>query len=735
MILRSLELKAFGKFGEASHEFRRGLNLVVGPNEAGKSTLVEAIPAVLFGVRDKQRFRSWGRQGSSSCSLVFEHPGGSVRIRRSLGDDQVELEEFDPLYQPQQSFSGKVAPQGRSAERRVYLESLQRLIGFSDEALFRSTLFFGQGRLALAAGTSLATKLRQLLSGAVEIDYDQVLTSLSEDYFALTRINPWGKDKSLDRELEQQQARRAEIEAELARQLQALAEHAELEERIAELAASTESWQQELDRGERYLSWVKNRWHLEERRESLARELEQLSLQRQQVDGLLRQQQSLRQQLSDAGLPLPEDDEQEFPLAELRQLRVSQQGLQVEEQRLRRQLAAGTGGKPWAVGLVLLLGAGLIGAGSWWWPQGRIPLLAGGAALLLLCGLWSGRRVVRQRALQTRLLGRLGLIEEQQQTLQQQLARLDARLQPLGLSSEQILNEGFLQRWEQSRQLRRHLGETVASLKVLPAVQDLEARERELLRELAVADERYEQLRPLRSGVDLEPEDIPAAEQRMEKLRQTLAAGRAELPELQGRRQALAVIVQRNQLLAEEHAALEVQIAKLQQRVAALQLGHEVLSEVVAEFRGGYLARLATQAGRRLAPLTDGRYRELRFDDQLQVSLKSPQGSWQPLEQFSAGTRDAVQMVVRLALLDQLGAGRKLPLVIDDALVNLDQARQQKFLEMLEKLSLEHQIIVFSHDQKLLGRAARDRWHVIPLDNSNSRPEKEESHVGQLHLL
>ena len=64
MILRSLELKHFGKFAERSFEFRRGLNLVVGPNEAGKSTLIETVPAVLFGVRNKERFKPWGRQGS-----------------------------------------------------------------------------------------------------------------------------------------------------------------------------------------------------------------------------------------------------------------------------------------------------------------------------------------------------------------------------------------------------------------------------------------------------------------------------------------------------------------------------------------------------------------------------------------------------------------------------------------------------------------------------------------------
>jgi len=735
VILRSIELKSFGRFVEASYEFRRGLNLVVGPNEAGKSTLAEAIPATLFGLRDKQRYRSWGRQGPSCCTLVFEHATGSVRIQRSLHDDQVHLEERDQLYQPVQSFSGKVPPQGRSSERRIYLEQVQRLIGFSDDALFRASLLFGQGQLAFPSQAALATRLRQLLSGSDRVDFDQVLESLMVDYFRLTRTNPWGKDKTQDRELERLLGRRDELEAELARQLSALSEHAELTERIAQLSGRIMSAEQELGQGGKYLDWIKNRWHLESRREALARELEQLSLQRQQVERLLRRQQELRQQQHDAGLPLPSDDEVEFPLAELRQLRLSQQALQVESQRLQRQFREVRRPSLLLFAMIsLLLALPTCGLG-WYWIAWRPELFGAAGILGLLPWLWCARRSAVSRMTRTGLTSRLEMAAEQRLQIDGQLLQLEARLQPLGLSPEQVLDEGFQKRWEQTRRLRAELGETLAALKVLPDIAALEERERQVLGELAVADERYEKIRPLRVGVDLDPDDLPDAEQRLAELKQDLDDDRQQLFALQSRQHALMAIVQNNRVLAEEHATVERQIVQARRKVEALQLGCDVLRETVEEFRGGYLGRLAQQAGRRLSPLTSGRYRQLRFDEQFQVEMKTPQGAWQSLEQFSAGTRDAVQMVVRIALLELLAPGHKLPLLIDDSLVNLDQGRQQKFLELLEKLSPEHQVIVFSHDPKLLGRAARDRWHVIPLDHGASRPEKEESHVGQLHLL
>ncbi|MEZ4483796.1 MAG: ATP-binding protein [Syntrophotaleaceae bacterium] len=174
MILRSLELKHFGKFGDRSFEFRRGFNLVVGANESGKSTMMEAIPATLFGLRNKDRYKPWGRQGTCETALALENGGCTVRIERELLSDRVQLVERDDMYQLLYQFDGKAAPQGRSSERAEYLDQLTRLLAVADEDIFRSSLFFGQGDLELADRNGLTTRLKALLTGFVEVDYDQI---------------------------------------------------------------------------------------------------------------------------------------------------------------------------------------------------------------------------------------------------------------------------------------------------------------------------------------------------------------------------------------------------------------------------------------------------------------------------------------------------------------------------------------------------------------------------------
>lgn len=56
MIIRELQLKNFGKFCGMSVTFSDGINVIYGPNEAGKTTIYQAICAMLFGL-EKQRGR------------------------------------------------------------------------------------------------------------------------------------------------------------------------------------------------------------------------------------------------------------------------------------------------------------------------------------------------------------------------------------------------------------------------------------------------------------------------------------------------------------------------------------------------------------------------------------------------------------------------------------------------------------------------------------------------------
>ncbi|PJB15837.1 MAG: hypothetical protein CO118_02005 [Flavobacteriales bacterium CG_4_9_14_3_um_filter_32_8] len=52
-IIEKIKIKNFGRFKELSLEFDKTLNLLIGDNESGKSTILSAIDMVLSGSRSK----------------------------------------------------------------------------------------------------------------------------------------------------------------------------------------------------------------------------------------------------------------------------------------------------------------------------------------------------------------------------------------------------------------------------------------------------------------------------------------------------------------------------------------------------------------------------------------------------------------------------------------------------------------------------------------------------------
>ena len=64
---------------------------------------------------------------------------------------------------------------------------------------------------------------------------------------------------------------------------------------------------------------------------------------------------------------------------------------------------------------------------------------------------------------------------------------------------------------------------------------------------------------------------------------------------------------------------------------------------------------------------------------------------------LSAGTLDLMYLAVRLAVCRlALPEGENCPLIIDDALVNLDESRQEQAMELLKQIARERQVILFT---------------------------------------
>lgn len=719
MILRSIELENFGRFRDQTVDFRRGMNLVIGPNESGKSTIAGAIPAVLFGTDQLERFKPWGRNACSAI-LFFEGQGRTIQVKRNLVTDEVELIEKDDLYHVLSQFSGKVPMRGRSASCQEYRALLESLLGVADESLFRATYFFGHQPLEWS-GEELAKKLRTLVSGTAETDYAEILDSLLEEYFQLTRSNPWGRDKQRDREYQV-----------VCQQLAALGETvsvpsfveidnvADIKEQVDKLSGELENDHQEFAKGLRYIERIRRQVaETSESAVSTVAERQTPAIEEVGSTG------SLSEQLAAVGLP--QNPPRELPqllteAAEIRQeLATLQQPFSNLNNREKKIPAV-----PW-VALGATMALLLAGGGIAWWlnPQAVWISLLCGVSISLLLG-WGGIRYSGGKKALAECLEERSRLEQKRFLAQKRQTELSERCEALGLPSSAIdlvrmqklvavHRELLEKRWQQT--------EVFESESVDGQIESDRDDQKVAAKSNHSADEN-ESERELRQ-----------LEVRMSEFEEGLKEKELLLRELQSQLNELSV----NQVPQSTTSATVLLERKheIEQRLAVLRKAINLLADAVDEFGRSHLTTLNNEASKLLNKITGGRYSAIRLDENMSPSVQVDGRRWIPAVNFSRGTVDAIYLALRIALAKVRDDGRSLPLMLDDPFVHLDSKRLATTLNLVDLASADGQLILFSHNSDLGKRAARERWHVVPLDGDSvaADPEEGGEHAGQLHLL
>lgn len=150
--------------------------------------------------------------------------------------------------------------------------------------------------------------------------------------------------------------------------------------------------------------------------------------------------------------------------------------------------------------------------------------------------------------------------------------------------------------------------------------------------------------------------------------------------------------------LKSEHAQLLEQRDALERQYAAIALAIETLGRADSELQSRFSPQLAQKAADYMDYLTDGRYDELVLARDLSAKARSADDPTpRDTAYLSAGTADLLYLSVRLALCElTCPADDPCPLVLDDTLVNFDDARAERARALFREIAQHRQVILFT---------------------------------------
>lgn len=714
MRIKRLRFEGFGCFNLGLDvSFQEGLNVILGPNESGKTTMVEGLIGVLFGLRDREAemsYRPRGVHGAWTGEVEIQAGDVEYHLARDFETHRVLVTmrrngELSTLYQ------GDANPRGRTDDLVAYLGVVEKITGLRDREMALRSLFMKQGELE----TAVDEQVRHLLSGAARGDHEAVLERLEEQHFALTRENPWGRRKNRPREIEELEEKLADLTTRRDRARQALESGGKLVGEMEEAATAVDSARAAAgDAAARFGNYSEffeihnERGELEKRLRTLREEVEKIKglvadCRRVEAD-LWPRYEVFRRTGPEFGESLRALGTLQREVADLADEYTRGENTLNNTpwpRNLRRGLLAG------AITAVVVF-AGAVGAGRMLWGvAGGITL--GVVAFLVVYLLGKGRERAR-----VRLEGQVVEMSDRLEKRRAELERLEADLKPIvgDRRLREVLEEfrdfrekaDLLSRYEQIRESHRSPAEAEADYEgVFQKLKLADSRARDLIARapyLVGADENLDQTAASLEKVRREKEEAEGLLRRAESSLGDLKLGRARQEGAQ---------VDDVESLEEDLNDCRDRKARLEARRDALRAAIEVLRDCIAGFQEGHVERLTGRAGDLMRRVTDGRYHRVVLDGSFEPCLLTKGGEEFAPGQVSRGAQDQLHLALRLAITAEIQGAAGHPILMDDVLVNCDADRLDRIRRLLEEMVAEgRQVLLFAHDPayRAWGRVA-----------------------------
>ena len=702
MIIRRVHVRRFRKLQDQTIECGAGLNVIRGPNDAGKSTLHLAFSAAFFPSqpREVKSYGPWGDDHPGEITVEFHVDGEVFRLRKDFAARKIVLEGGREILDTPKLVEAKLA---------------QMLGGLTSASLFRATLHVGQWDLAALEENmqrEIGAKLSRIVTGG-DSDGVRVLRQL-EKYITEQEVGmsrPAKYPGPLKRENDEI-ARLTDLRARLGGEVQAVEQAAVERDRLAARCAEMDAKVRE----DEALADANRRLY------ELDRQCGTLTARAEELQGLLAQVSGASRDLAAAAAQVAAEDAAPAPAA-VEALRTASERekvrrealLEAEDAARQAREDAGAEAPPpararpaWAAPAMLAAAAaGVVGLASM--AGGRVSLgvvlLAAAAAGAATVGValraqaaGQARAAAAEVAMRARQRGEAAesVLATRRRDVDAAAAEVRRQLQSLRVSSL----ADALERAERAQQAIQRRESAQRLLDSLQRGRDREA----IAKEAAQAVVELGAARAQRDDPALALKRLDAASyQRLTgdatQRRAELERTRAELQRLEGR---LAGHSRYEELAGTEEQLTELQarFARRTRRLDALRLARDVLDAAHRETIVSGKAALEERASRYVRALSGGAYERVVVDEATLAPRVwvGPPKEWADVEAHEIGSGGVHQcyLALRFALVDLLCADRRPPLFLDDPFLAYDEDRQGAAMSFLRELARDRQIFLFT---------------------------------------
>ncbi|MBN1898212.1 MAG: AAA family ATPase [Spirochaetes bacterium] len=700
MKLKKIILEGFGLFNKrSSFEFAPDkINVILGPNESGKSTLFKAITSIIFGLKKSEwgnKYQSWVQSKNHSGEIVFFLDDREYAMKRDFDTNTVIFIKKEGKHK-KSLFTGNVSAQSRTEEKQHYLNLLKEVIGLNNEDIFINTSIVSQRSLE----TEISGDIQQIITGAVGTNYKDILKSWMEKYFDITKKSPWKNisDKNKDRKLEQLELSIKEIESKKNQVVEASIKTSEIDEKIVKMENQKGEKERELKTLQDQFSSIKKYTDTAEKYNMLLVRHSEIS---QEINRIKEITQDLENKekygtshFSDFR-KITEDIVDNFKTYKNRNQEIDEKKTRLETLPDKKPLFIRT----FILASNLFIISLLSGLAAWKFQISYLYYVAGaiglGALALILINVFKHTRNKFEISTMKDIL-----IKEIE-NLKKETGILKNTLKPfLPLLQE----DKFSSLYDEYKNLSSDIKSLKYTLKNMKDPAELGKSSSKIQSELIILNKtltEIEQDNPfLRSYKDNPREGVSYGQKLnsdIHKLEKDIDRLKSTIWDLQKRQASTFTEDQSLESLQDHLEQMEEEYKDSRFQKESLTESINTLHESIVEYQERHLERLSRNISRIYKRITNDRYTGITMTREFQPIIKFHNSREVNFSSLSCGAEEQLYFSIRLALINEINNVTRLPLLLDDPFVNFDDKRLETVKQILYSIMSDNQIFLFTH--------------------------------------
>jgi DNA repair exonuclease SbcCD ATPase subunit len=670
--LLKLGIEGFGKFDKTKViNFKKGINFITGLNEAGKSTILEAILASLFKYTNTKikQFFCWTNGDVCKLSLTYK-------------TDKGEIFQIISDYKNAKKKLVKITKSGKS-EISTTINTIHQYIkehfGFDEQKVFENTTFIRQSQMAILGDSTTKNKLRDMI--------EEVLVGSAEASAtkALKKIKKVAKDCKKEAELLNEDLDELKEELETAE---------ENKRALNEDSSEFEEISKNLTGKQKRLNEFRIRKERFDKKEEHKKEYEILDKEIKNIDKLLssiNDSVKKREKLIDRLVDYKGFDsisKQDFSVIKdlIRQLENIQASLkaytksggkrQVVQERLDIKYVA-----LFIIGL--LFSVVIIG----------IPL-----------AIYAYKRMKKEVTIEepdTKTEDEIKKLNENKEELEKELRDNIKEIKDFDTTTFVDLFSEYTEIKNKIDGLTESISEFIKNILERDEITNDEEEnirkirnlKTDLLNKLTIAKNNLDKYKL----VNLTDKDIDELESLEEEVKE-LNDRKVELKTSVNKTKEL---VKSPEEIKEEVDAIENKIRDLLGKSEEHELASFFLEKSETEVQQKFTPSIEKDSKPILKKVTNNKYSDLKINEEdLNITVKAPEiNEFVPVDILSQGAKDQIYFTIRTTMTDLLSGNINIPLIFDDPFHNFDDVRLGKTISAVKELSKNKQIILISHKQ------------------------------------